>query len=47
MVSHFAIPSKQHLGGSLPYVFTVPVYSYLDELLNSLLHNDILLNIML
>jgi hypothetical protein len=22
MVSHFAIPSKQHLGGSLPYVFT-------------------------
>ena len=22
MVSHFAIPSKQHLGGSLPFVFT-------------------------
>ena len=22
MVSHFAIPSKKHLGGSLPYVFT-------------------------
>ena len=22
MVSHFAIPSKQHLGGHLPYVFT-------------------------
>jgi len=22
MVSHFAIPSKQHLGGTLPYVFT-------------------------
>ena len=22
MVSHFAIPSKQHLGGSLPYAFT-------------------------
>jgi len=22
MVSHFAIPSKQHLGGALPYVFT-------------------------
>ena len=22
MVSHFAIPSRQHLGGSLPYVFT-------------------------
>ena len=21
MVSHFAIPSKQHLGGTLPYVF--------------------------
>ena len=22
MVSHFAIPSKKHLGGSLPYAFT-------------------------
>src|SRR5690554_5366077 len=22
MVSHFAIPSRQHLGGALPYAFT-------------------------
>ncbi len=35
MVSHFAIPSKQHLGGSLPYAFTEQGVSMLSSILRS------------
>ena len=35
MVSHFAIPSKQHLGGSLPYAFTEQGVSMLSAVLKS------------
>lgn len=35
MVSHFAIPSKQHLGGHLPYAFTEHGILMLSSVLNS------------
>lgn len=35
MVSHFAIPSKKHLGGSLPYVFTEHGVLMLSNVLKS------------
>jgi hypothetical protein len=35
MVSHFAIPSKQHLGGHLPYAFTEQGVAMLSTVLRS------------
>jgi len=35
MVSHFAIPSKQHLGGAKPYVFTEQGVSMLSSVLRT------------
>ncbi len=35
MVSHFAIPSMKHLGGSLPYVFTQEGVAMLSSVLRS------------
>lgn len=35
MVSHFAIPSKKHLGGFRPYVFTEQGVAMLSTVLNS------------
>ena len=35
MVSHFAIPSRKHLGGSQPYVFTEQGVVMLSSVLNS------------
>ncbi|HEX8949343.1 MAG TPA: ORF6N domain-containing protein [Dissulfurispiraceae bacterium] len=35
MVSHFAIPSRKHLGGSQPYVFTEQGVAMLATVLNS------------
>ncbi len=35
MVSHFAIPSRQHLGGHLPYAFTEHGILMLSSVLNS------------
>ncbi len=35
MVSHFAIPSKKHLGGTLPYVFSEYGVLQLANVLNS------------
>ncbi len=35
MVSHFAIPSKKHLGGHLPYAFTEHGILMLSSVLNS------------
>jgi len=34
-VSHFAIPSKQHLGGALPYVFTEQGVATISSVLTS------------
>ncbi|MDI6752096.1 MAG: ORF6N domain-containing protein [bacterium] len=43
LVSHFAIPSKKHLGGYLPYVFTEQGVAMLSSVLNS--ERAILVNI--
>lgn len=40
MVSQNAIPSKQHLGGSLPYAFTEQGISMLSVVLKSKTAND-------
>ncbi|MDY0321040.1 MAG: ORF6N domain-containing protein [Arcobacteraceae bacterium] len=46
MVSQNAIPSKQHLGGSLPFVFTEQGVATLSSVLTSKIAVDIHINIM-
>lgn len=46
MVSQNAIPSKQHLGGSLPFVFTEQGVATLSSVLTSKIAVDIHVNIM-
>ena len=46
MVSQFVIPSKQHLGGSLPYAFTEQGISMLSAVLKSKTAIDISIQIM-
>jgi len=46
MVSQNAIPSKQHLGGGLPFVFTEQGVATLSSVLTSKIAVDIYINIM-
>ncbi len=45
MVSQNVIPSKQHLGGSIPYVFTEQGVSMLSSILKSKIATEISINI--